>query len=432
MNIYNEDDVTSTGYSMPSNPKMIMDEDEEEVTRKIAPAMVMPSRGPMPTIPPSRFWSSTFNTAPPSLEKQQLQLQQQQNKPRSASTISFNWKLSTVPDLPENHTLERSAVFVPNAEPAEVSSRISDVLRERSIETQYESGKGKVKCLTAEGVHFRIRLYRGRGSYNHGIIVEVQRRFGRSLVFYNDTKAILDGAEGNTACPPPPMFSYIPEVSDLEDDDEYEDYEDTTSSSSASAESSLMMVAKMMELSGFDSQYLGLQTLSLLVDSKRGLETSTAGAVATSLFRADSEVGKKVFNYVMKKSNKTKTSTTKSKRGVFDDDFDGEDEDEDDENFMMLRNLSLCILANAIKAYEKIPLVLRESLRPILIQDLYDAEKHPNAALLSAKSLEYFVTGDEDMAELNRAFQFAHKTGEARHANLMRQAKKCLDATNSC
>lgn len=429
MSIYNEDEdeVKVTGYSMPSNPKMIMDEDVEEVTRKIAPSMVMPSLGPMPTMPPTR-WSPTFNTTPPPLLEMQ-QLQQQRNKPSTTSNSPFNWKLRTVPVLPDNHTLERSAVFVKNAEPAEVSSRISDILRERSIETQYESGKGKVRCLTAEGVEFRIRLYRGRGSYNHGIIVEVQRRFGTSLVFHNDTKAILDGAEGKTAYPPPPMFSYLPEVSDLEDDDdEHEDYQGTTTSS-ASSESSLMMVAKMMELSGFDSQYLGLETLSLLVDSERGLKTSTARAVATSLFQEDSVVGKKVFDYVIEK-NETKTSTTNTKRGVFDDDFDGEDEE--DENFMVLRNLSLCILANAIKAYGKIPVVLRESLRPILIEDLHDAEKHPNAALLSAKSLEYFVTGDEDTAELNRAFRFAHKTGEARHANLMRQAKKCLDATNSC
>lgn len=408
----NDDHSNMHGYSMPLNPKIHMDDIEEEVTRKIAPTMIMPSLGPLPTMPMgmSSLPSPTIHTfaSKPSMLYQ----------PQGKHTVPFSWKLHTVPVLPEFHVLERSAAFVPRSEPSEVASRISDILRERSIEAQYETGKAKVKCTTTEGVDFRIRLYRGRGRYNHGIIVEVQRRFGMSLGFHSDSQAILDGARGKTSVPPAFVCSRFPEVSDESD-------EDSEVSAEESATSSLAMVANMMKLPGFDSQYLGLQTLSPLVDSER-LNISTARAVATSLFQRDSEVGKKVLDYIIKNKN-NKTIASSRKRGVFDDE---EDEDEQ-ESSMTLRNMCLNILANATRANEKIPEYLRETLRPILLQDLYAAEKHPNTALSAANCLKYFIAGDHDTTELAEAFQVALGVGEARHANLMHQARKCLDATDA-
>ena len=51
-------------------------------------------------------------------------------------------------------------------------------------------------CISTTNVEFRIRLYRGRGEYKHGIIVEVQRRSGFNLSYMHDVYAILDAAEG--------------------------------------------------------------------------------------------------------------------------------------------------------------------------------------------------------------------------------------------
>lgn len=397
---------------MPPKPKMNMDEEAEEVTRKIAPSMIMPSLGPMPTMPISMSSPSTYNASP--MKSSTLQKQHLGTKRNSTP---FTWKLSCVPVLPEFHQLERTATFVPNAMPAEVASRISDVLRQRSIEARYENGKAKVKCTTLEGVDFRVRLYRGRGRYNHGIIVEVQRRFGTSLVFHNDTQSILDGARGEVPAPPSPLAtsgSILPEVSEGDDEDFDEAYP------VPNVQSSLGMVTKIMKLSGFDSQNLGLQMLSPLVDSER-LSLSTARAVATTLFEQESEVGDKVFDYVVKNSNRPRTRG----HGAFDDDED------DDDSVKILRNASLCILSNAIKAYGKVPEYLRDSLRPALLRDLRDAEDHPNTAFLSAKCLEYFIAEDHYKTELNNAFEFARQVGEARHANLMHQAQKCIDISDA-
>jgi hypothetical protein len=379
---------------MPANPKKIMDDNVEETTRRVggrgAPAMSMvaPSMGAMPMPfaftggPQNQGFGASISTAP--MKAPQVSTQTQRSP-------KFVWNLNSVPTLPEFHPLERSAVFVPNASPSMIAARVSDLLRERSIEAAYDNEKAKVICLTTEGVDFRIRLYRGRNQYSHGVIVEVQRRFGSSLHFHSDTNAILDAAEGKTPMPPPPSMTALPEVSDDEDDDE--------DMALPSGSSSLMMVSKMLSLPGFDAQYLGLQTLSSLVDSER-MSLSTARAVATELLKANSDVGAMIFgNIVSRKS---------------------------DEAGCQLRLMSLGILANSMRASGIVPEFVREPLRPVLLQDLKDAEAHPNTALMAVKCLEYFIRGDHDTMELNEAFEHAFEVGEARHASLMRQAERCI------
>ena len=504
--IMNKDDVECNGTGdMPDiHPKMNMDDAVEEVTRKIAPTMIMPSLKPLPTMPTattineaSAMISTSSNTkgspSTTAFGRYGLELKQQQDaqsKPPSPSQQQpkggferrpFLWTLSSVPTLPEFHSLERTAVFVPTTIPSDVSSRISVILRERSIEAQYDDAKAKVKCTTAEGVDFRIRLYRGRGRYSHGIIVEVQRRFGTSLVFHNDTISILDGAVGKVVSPPPalnpppppssssPLLSSshtveppspclmrssnnLPKVSDEDIDDadadaNDNDNDDLGSSHSSSpytvpsADSSLAMVAKMMHLEGFDSQYLGLQTLSPLVDSEK-LSLSTARAVATKLLQPENEVGVKVVTYITNNTNCRKSTNIDGKKkkacGIFDDD---DDENDDDTDYMILRNMCLNILANSLRAYGTVPDSFIRSCTRALVHDLINAEKHPNTALLSAKCMEYFAqaghtttittnnnNNNNNTADVYEAFKIALKVGEERHVNLMRQARKCMVA----
>lgn len=183
----------------------------------------------------------------------------------------------------------------------------------------------------------------------------------------------------------------LPEVSDDEDDD--------FDAPPPVGSSSLLMVSKMLSLAGFDGQYLGLQTLSSLVDADK-MSLQTARAVSTELLKPDSEVGSKVFHHIVSRKS--------------------------DEMSMTLRVMALGILANAMKASSIVPEFLRGALRPILLQDLKDSEKHPNTALAAAKCMEYFIRGDQDAIELNEAFEVAREVGEARHASLMQQADRCI------
>lgn len=100
--------------------------------------------------------------------------------------------------LPSFYPLEQSAVFVPQAAAPVLAARISGVLQDRSITASYDALNAKADCVSALQVGFCIRLYRGRGEFQHGIIVEVQRRAGFALTYAHDVSAILDAAEGES------------------------------------------------------------------------------------------------------------------------------------------------------------------------------------------------------------------------------------------
>lgn len=418
MNFQDEDDSVSTGLSrdMLPKPKLIMDEDGEEVTRKIAPAMVMPSLGPLPAMP------SSMTTTMPEFKSATMMkpfLLQAREPLIEKLSLPLSWKLPAVPVLPESYSLARSSAFVPNSIPQEVASRILDVLRERSIQARCENGKNKVRCTTVQGVDFGVHLFRGRGRYGHGVIVEVQRFFGSSYLFCGDTRAILEAAEGKVpeapTIPALTRSNHLPLVSDgVEEDD------DDSTHSVSSAVSPLEMVAKMMKVPGFDSQHLGLQMLQPLVTPER-LSSSTARSIAVSLFEEDSDVGKKVIDYVTKNNN-SKTRKRKASSGVFDD-------DDDDEDLDILRNAALRVVSNAIIAHGNVPDLVRDTLLPALLGDLRDAEDHPNTAFLAAKGLEHLIREDDCATEVNTALQIARQVGEVRHASLLRQATKCMAIT---
>jgi hypothetical protein len=298
------------------------------------------------------------------------------------------WVLESVPQLPEYHPLEQTAVFLEQEHPSVVSKRISDVLRSRSIEAVYEDDKAKVRCLSADGFDFRIRLYRGRQSYSDGIIVEVQRRFGMSPTYYKDTMAILDAVQNKPLTSPPSTEdSAIPMVSDAEDDYKVD------------GASSLAFIAKLLN-AGYDSQYLAFQTLVALTNaSKMGLTTSRA--VSQELLRPGNIVGLKVLDLILSRK--------------VDDTFH-------------LRTLAMTALANAVVAVNgDIGMPLHEKLRPLLLQELQDAENNTRVAQLSCMVLEHILSNDHDAAEFHGALTRAFEAGVARHAGLERQAKRCLD-----
>jgi galactitol-specific phosphotransferase system IIB component len=372
------------------NIKKNMDEHIHETTRKIGgrgatPAMVAPSMGALP-FNDADIKAKCSASMSASMMKTKL-------TPVSSQT-KFVWNVRKAPELPEFHSLERTTVFVPDSTSTMISSRISDLLRERSIQATYDSEKAKVRCMTTDGVDFRIRLYQGRSQYGHGIIVEVQRRFGTSIHFHSDAQAILDAVQGKKPAPSPPRRTVLPEVSD--DEFEQDDAPQPTGSSS------LVMVEKMLGLPGFDAQFLGLQTLSALVDPDR-MSTQTARRTAMALLKLESAVGEKIFGYITNR----KTS---------------------DESYTLLRVMALGILANAMRACSVVPDFLRGALRPVLLEDLLQAQDNTNSALLAAKCMEYFIRGDYDTMELHDGFEAARKVGEARHVALMEQAERCISS----
>lgn len=358
-----------------------MDEDVEETTRRVgfnpsfAPSNISFEPPPMMPAP-----MGTFSTAAP-----KAQVQSSFGRP-----AKFQWLLSDAPTLPEFHPLERTAVFVPNSDASVVSGRISDVLRDRSIEASFDDTKGRARCVTADGVDFRVRLYRGRGQYNHGVIVEVQRRFGTSINFHSDTQAILDSAEGKTPSPPPSKPATLPLGPQ---DDNY----------SPSAGSSLGMVARMLNFPGYDAQYLALQTLTSLTDPAK-MGYVTAKTVSTELMTSTTtDVGAKLLMLIL--------SSPKAQEESFDQ-----------------RVMAMGVLANVLQVVGgDVPEAIKMQLRPVMKQDLRKAESNPRLATIAARCIEHLIDNDRSASDIyHDALEAAYQVGNDRHAGLMRQAERCL------
>jgi hypothetical protein len=304
------------------------------------------------------------------------------------------WRLDRVPSLPDFHPLERTSVFVPNVvHPEDVSVRISDVLRDRSIDAAYDNEKAKAVCTTMEGVEFRVRLYRGRGDYKGGVIVEVQRRFGTSVSFHDDTMAILNVAQGKELPSSASLLrsngtSNLPLV---EDDEE----------SQVDGTKSLAMISKMFNHSEHEAHTLALQMLTSLTDVAK-MGRKTARAVSVELFRLvnDNVVGAKILSLIV---------------------------DTQDEDTIMLRTVALNIAANAFEAVEgQFPLLLKEQLRPVLLMELLCAEENPRNAVHAARIISYYIPQDSG-DDLYSALKEARKVGVLRNALLEHHVQECLD-----
>lgn len=380
-----------SGNVMPMNVTIDVDDDiGEETTRRIGGATFNPTFEPVSFAP-----SITAPTSYISTTQQKVSVA----PPPPTSLGGGGWKLTSAPILPEFHPLDRNSVFCSGTSASEVAQRVAQVLMERSIEAHFDNSKAKVRCLTAYNVDFRVFLYRGQKQYAHGTIVEVQRRTGASVLFVKDTQAILEAAQGNFVPPPPPpaLFSTaeIPLVSDTEDDDD-DDYD-----SSASL-SSLDFCAKLFNYKNHGSDMLALQTLASLTNpAKMGLSTSKR--VSRALVEPNSDVGSRVFALIV-------------------DSKQQQDQDE------MVRNLAMTILSNTVQGVKgDLNPMMREALRPVLIQELKKAEDNPQMAYLAAKCLEPLISiAGNYFSELYDVLDTAQSIGEARHAALRDVCEKCI------
>jgi len=215
----------------------------------------------------------------------------QHNKKTTSShpETSGRWNVTdeNVPVLPECHPLERTAVFVPYTPAPVVAERIAECLKTRSINAQFFAEKKvKAKCLSADcpPVEFRIFLYRGKKTFSHGIIVEVQRRFGFSINYLTDTTAILDAAEDKRSGP---EALFLPELVPVAN---HQDSSEDDSDASPSFEA-----AKEMLVSPIQSRrQLGLQFFLSQTDPRK-IGASKSSVVARRLLSDDCTAAQEVL-----------------------------------------------------------------------------------------------------------------------------------------
>ena len=113
----------------------------------------------------------------------------------SLSSGTWNVPLGSIKPKPDNYTLDQMSTIVMGSDAQSIATKISACLRQRSILAIYGETKAKAKCVSAEGVEFRIKLFAGKGRFSKGVIVEVQRRNNWSISYFQDCRAILESAE---------------------------------------------------------------------------------------------------------------------------------------------------------------------------------------------------------------------------------------------
>ena len=408
--------------------------------------------GPHSRMTGTRRPTRPSGTAPPP-KLSLMQFDPSQLSDPSASTSQSlpigHWNLrdADVRTLPEFHPLDRAAVFVPNCPDASVvAGRISSVLRARSISTEYTNSKAKAKCVTADDVEFRVRLYRGKKHFAHGVIVEVQRRYGFCPAYAQDVAAILDAAEGKnlplprqsagSGTPPPPLPSLVT-------DEECNAASADSDSESSSLESIPIASAMLADATRVDRQSMGLRGLASLTDSYRiGATTATRASAEIVAGSTPAAASARDAILALVLNTNVNPSPVDASPKSSKDRLSGAEigPDADTAAAAHLRTLALSVLSNVLTNLSGTPElvslrpVLSQAVLPALLSDLKSAATHPRRADLAARCLLPVVeTFDADYVEAeligNGAYELlvqAQSVGEVRYDSLREGSTECL------
>jgi len=310
----------------------------------------------------------------------------------ASSTKTWNVTDATLPTVPDLYPLEVTAVFIPYTPASTVASRIAEVLRERSIGSIYNSTKAKVKCMTSYDVDFRVRLYRGKGTYSHGVIAEVQRRSGFSPYFSADVQAILDGAEGKMEC-----VTSQPHPS-VTDNDTQENDQST----------SLHLFEELIVSGKKDSELLALSGLKSLTDSREVGKTASAKNTRSFLSREHESLRLSLSDLALKSDAACNQ---------------GEDE-------ALVLSRVLAILSNVSRDTDSGSLA--KVLLPILLSSLTNAKINTCLAFRSAEILLNLLEKSKEILdskshECMNALCTAHSVGKVYNVKLEEISSRCID-----
>jgi len=111
------------------------------------------------------------------------------------SAATTNWELQTIPKVPELYHVGRSCVTVSNCEEQQITSRISECLRQHSLSVIFD--ENTAVCETSNHTKFIVKIFEDEEQF----IVEVQRRNGCSYTCQKLSRAILRAAKGSKALP---------------------------------------------------------------------------------------------------------------------------------------------------------------------------------------------------------------------------------------
>lgn len=375
--------------------------------------------------------------------------QQKEEDPDEEANL---WSPKTVRTVPAFYPLEKSSRFIEDDHLA-VASRLSECLRVLSVHATYNDEIATASLVTGENVEMHLSLWRTSGAegskYPAGIVVELQRRKGDSIVFHRYSRYILDAAMGEfnasefqKATGGDVAHMYTKKAERM--------LKMQTGKTAANEEESAIIAVEiahgLLMKDRMDARQLGLESLCLLTDpAKTGITTAliashvvllgtAQGATCTSddsvIFDESPfhEIRETILSLVQLRriGDETELSEGEDEKELEDDDFEGQHSQER-EHMSLLHNLALAVMANALEVVENIDSrdsepettdtkprarvdssditsafmnegmeITSKEILSTLISELGKAAKTPHNATLSAKCLSSLMGASDD------------------------------------
>jgi hypothetical protein len=275
-----------------------------------------------------------------------------------------NFLPTSLRPVPAFYPLEKSTRLVEEEAAAVIAERISESLRGLSVQAIYDNETATASLVTSENVEMHLALWKSPATaVQSGILVELQRRKGDSIVFHRYSRSILDAAVGDVDVGDLPydiqdaMYSKkVQRLLSLElQNEEKQEHENAVIALEIAH--SLLMKDRM------DARQLGLESLCLLTDPRK--TGHVTAMMASHVVLLGSTLGIEIPNA------ETEAEELMIDEGPFQEIREailslvqfsriGEDEvDEtdvilspDSEQMTLLHNLALAVLANALDNIE--------------------------------------------------------------------------------
>jgi hypothetical protein len=245
-------------------------------------------------------------------------------------------------------------------------------------------------------------MFYGRGDYDHGVIVEVQRRDGWSPRYHQDVCAILESAEDAFSND---FNASLPAMDDLINDMQDDDFDLAPTTECANP-----IPCQMVLSNNVDVKAMGMQILGSITDmTKAG--SAAALKNASNIVHGEQEV--EVRNMLLK------TLLTK------------------DEGY----EIALMIISNCVEVMAKENVLtlcmleeewILDALLPSLVKELHVASDTPNEATLAAKCLSNLMSASPEAGqkalELGAvsALSKANGVGTLCHCHLEKEASRAV------
>lgn len=392
------------------------------------------------------------------------------------------WSPKAVRTVPAFYPLEKSSRFIED-DHLSVASRLSECFRALSVHATYNDEIATASLVTGENVEMHLSLWKTSGSpmskYPPGIVVELQRRKGDSIVFHRYNRYILDAAMGEFDSNEF-QSSTGGDVAHMYTKKTERMLKMQTGKSAASEEESAIIAVEiahgLLMKDRMDARRLGLESLCLLTDgTKTGYTTALIASHVVLLGTAQGVTSSSEDDAIFDESPFQEIRETvlsliqlnKIGEEELCDDVEEEFESQqiqEREHMSILHNLALAVMANALQVVENEELkdtepertetkpkaklsckkiantfmnegkeITKKEILSTLISELGKAANSPHNATLSAKCLSSLMGASDDARK--RAKELGAKNvvataldvGVRTHAKLETECKKVIE-----